>query len=111
MEDICLIRKRWDNGNLKYEEFLNPDNTTTLRNYNSEGKLMDEIRYDSDNFKHGVCKKYFPNGFLKLEEVYTNGQLQIQKVYNHYGQILSSDYYQDGELIKRIITMLGIIEF
>ena len=110
-KDDCIAESHWDNGNLQLEEILTADNFLTLKNYNRDGKLWKETRVDPDYEKHGIQRLYFENGFLKIEESYEHGELLYQKTFNRYGQPLTIDLFENGILKKKIVLMIGILEF
>ncbi|MCX6159554.1 MAG: hypothetical protein NTY74_16355 [Ignavibacteriae bacterium] len=110
-KETCIAESYWQNGKLKKEEIINKDDILTIRDYTDEGLIWQEITYDEDYEKHGEHILYYQSGQIKFLGLYEHGLPHFQKIYNQKGQMLTEDIYVDGELKKRIITMLGIIEF
>ena len=110
-KSIRIAKYHWDDGIIKREEFLTEDNLLIVKDYNSVGTLWQETTLDEDNEKHGLHRLYYPTGKIKLEEEFDHGKPISQKTFSENGQQLTQDDYEEGEIKRRIILMIGIIEF
>ncbi len=84
----------------RYEVTVDLDNLYhgTYREWNSDGKLIKEYKYDRDS-KDGLCISYYPNGNVKKRYTYLNGNKdETCTMYYESGKIMEERYYADGEM-------------
>lgn len=69
-------------------------------NYYNDGTLKEEGNYLNDK-KHGVIKKYHPNGKLQFLLRYKNGAFHgWQMTYNNMGSEIARKYFKNGNELK-----------
>jgi len=63
-----------------------------------------EYHYDSEDKKHGICKRFYPDGYIMHDESYEHGKRHGRNT-SWYGNndLFSSQYYEndieEGEMI------------
>jgi antitoxin component YwqK of YwqJK toxin-antitoxin module len=111
-----LVKEYYDTGEIKAKYYKTKDGVVEGKAifYYKDGTIEEEAEYVM-NERHGVVKKYFPNGNLKAIYNYNKGYLHnLNKVYYQNGNLnweqeyingfkegIYKDYNEDGDLVSK----------
>jgi len=102
--DVYLLNEGW----VEHHEMYRKDKLVSIRklaqgrmlylvSFNDNGKISHENTYEYGDKVLNHVKDYYPNGNLRVEQIYEwedrNGQLSFNRL------ISKTDYYQDGSVI------------
>ncbi len=93
-----LTHKYDDQGNLINETRIETDGSIhyrTLKDYNNDGKVISETRYERGNFSYKISKDYNSSGkLLKVTEKKADGTSFIKQkyIYNAKGLLLKEEF-------------------
>lgn len=112
MDEYTLISETcWENGNPKRKKVRYNNGVIVVKDYYDTGTIWQFTTLNPNEEMHGIHSIFYPSGKPQIEEYYKEGKIVYQKTFNQFGQQLTLDNYQDGELFRRIILLLGIIDF
>ncbi len=78
------------------ERWLKHSQVTHFKVYNKQGKLIEEGSY-KDNLKHGIQKKFYPDGSIWIISPYAKGLKEgVEKQYYQTGQLQLICQYKNG---------------
>lgn len=87
--------------NMKKNNF---ESIKTYSEFYEDGTTMYKfsvIKVNDEEIKNGECKKYYPNGKLAYEGLYSCGSKEGKWIYYYNtGKIKAIQYYKEGKLLK-----------
>ena len=91
---------------IKSVDECNPEREGLRMEYYEDGQKRSETNY-VNGYKTGVCRVWYPNGILEVEEEYgpyerLNG---IRRVWTQKGELIKEEFYEKGVLQKRIVKL------